>query len=97
LSLKGDPKAAVLDLIKHGSNTLSSKLIETAYLVLHRYAKTITDVHDLTEQVHDLRARYRTHITRPALGEQKRQAGGLTMRTGGKSTSTTPTANPVST
>jgi hypothetical protein len=97
LSLKGDPKAAVLDLIKHGSNTLSSKLIETAYLVLHRYAKTITDVHDLTEQVHDLRTRYRTHITRPALGEQKRQAGGLTMRTGGKPTSTAPTANPAST
>jgi CheY-like chemotaxis protein len=95
LSLKGDPKAAVLDLIKHGSNTLSSKLIETAYLVLHRYAKTITDVHDLTEQVHDLRARYRTHITRPALGEQKRQAGGLTMRTGSKPTNTAP--SPVST
>jgi len=90
LSLKGDPKAAVIDLIKHGTNTLSSKLIETAYLVLHRYAKTITDVAELTEQVHDLRARYRTHIARPALGEQKRQAGGLTMRTGSKPAAVTP-------
>jgi hypothetical protein len=97
LSLKGDPKAAVKDLIMHGSNTLSSKLIETAYLVLHRYSKTITDVHELTDQVHDLRARYRTHITRPALGEQKRQAGGLTMRTGGKSTNAAPIAGPTPT
>jgi hypothetical protein len=83
-----------VELIKHGNNTLSSKLIETAYLVLHRYAKNITDVQELTEQVHDLRARYHTHVVRPALGEQKRQAGGLTMRTGSKPAAATPT--PVS-
>jgi tetratricopeptide (TPR) repeat protein len=93
LSLKGDPKAAVQDLIKHGCNTLSSKLIETAYLVLHRHAKTITDIQALTDQVHELRTRYHTHITRPALGEQKRQAGGLTMRAGSKAANTAP--NPV--
>jgi hypothetical protein len=54
--------------------------------VLHRYADKIADVHELTEQVHDLRKRYSTHITRANLGEQKRQAGGLTLRTGGKPT-----------
>jgi len=84
LSMGGDPRAAVKNLITHGKNTLSGKLIETAYLVLHRYAEKMTDAHDLTEQVHDLRSRYSTHITRASLGEQKRQAGGLTLRTNGK-------------
>lgn len=84
LSMKGDPKAAVKTLIFHGNDTLSSKLIETAYLVLHRYADKITDAHELTDMVHDLRKRYNTHVNRAALGEQKRQAGGLTLRTGGK-------------
>lgn len=84
LSMRGDPKAAAKDLILHGSSTLSGKLIETAYLVLHRYAGKITDAQELTDTVHDLRKRYSTQITRPALGEQKRQAGGLTLRTGGK-------------
>ena len=84
LSMRGDPQAAVRDLIKHGSNTLSGKLIETAYLVLHRYAEKMTDAHDLAEQVHKLRSRYSTQISRASLGEQKRQAGGLTLRTDGK-------------
>jgi tetratricopeptide (TPR) repeat protein len=84
LSMGGDPRAAVKNLIIHGKSTLSGKLIETAYLVLHRYAEKMTDAHDLIEQVHDLRSRYSTHITRASLGEQKRQAGGLTLRTDGK-------------
>ena len=84
LSLRGDPQAAVVNLIRHGQETLSGKLIETAYLVLHRYADKIKDVVELNAQVHDLRERYNTQITRAALGEQKRQAGGLTLRTGSK-------------
>lgn len=93
LSMGGDPKAAVKTLVFHGQNTLSGKLIETAYLVLHRYATKITDAQELTDRVHELRSRYSTHITRAALGEQKRQAGGLTLRTGGnpgKSAATMP-------
>ena len=85
LSMGGNPRAAIETLVKHGSSTLSGKLIETAYLVLHRYAEKLTDVHELTELVQGLRSRYSTHITRAALGEQKRQAGGLTLRTDGKS------------
>jgi CheY-like chemotaxis protein len=80
LSLAGDPKAAVNNLVRHGTSTLSGKLIETAYLVLHRYADKMNDVHDLAEHVHTLRSRYSTHITRASLGEQKRQPGGLTLR-----------------
>jgi CheY-like chemotaxis protein len=82
LSMKGDPRAAVDTLILHGTSTLSGKLIETAYLVLHRYAEKFIDAHALTELVHDLRKRYGTQVSRAALGEQKRQAGGLTLRTG---------------
>lgn len=80
LSLRGNPQAAVLDLLRHGEDTLSGKLIETAYLVLHRYASHMADLQTLTQTVHDLRTRYQTHISRPSLGEQKRQAGGLTLR-----------------
>lgn len=82
LSLGGNPQAAVQDLLAHGNKTLSGKLIETAYLVMHRYADKIENVKDLGEQIHDLRQRYKTHISRASLSEQKRQAGGLTLRTG---------------
>jgi tetratricopeptide (TPR) repeat protein len=80
LCLRGNPQAAVLDLLRHGEATLSGKLIETAYLVLHRYASHMADLPTLTQTVHDLRTRYQTHISRPSLGEKKRQAGGLTLR-----------------
>jgi CheY-like chemotaxis protein len=82
LSMEGDPQAAVKNLIFHGGSTLNGKLIETAHLVLHRYADKIPDAQALTEVVHELRTRFATHISKPALGEQKRQAGGLTLRTG---------------
>ena len=83
LSMGGNPRAAVVNLIEHGSATVNGKLIETAYLVLHRYAEKIEDAHELTDTVHELRLRFSTHSTRPVLGEKKRQAGGLTLRTGG--------------
>jgi hypothetical protein len=84
MSMAGDPRAAVVDLIAHGETTLSGKLIETAYLVLHRYAEKISDAKVLSDKVHELRSLYGTQIIRAALGEQKRQAGGLTLRAGGK-------------
>ncbi|GAB4212718.1 MAG: hypothetical protein Fur007_05500 [Rhodoferax sp.] len=80
LSLRGDPRAAVINLLESGRQSLSGKLIETAYLVLHRYASQIEDAGSLMEPVQALRREYHTHITRPNLGEQKRQAGGLTLR-----------------
>jgi len=95
LSMGGDPKAAVVDLMRHGRETLSGKLIETAYLVLNRYATKVTDAAELTSLVNELRTRYSTQITRAALGEQKRQAGGLTLRTGAKPTPPAPQASPA--
>jgi tetratricopeptide (TPR) repeat protein len=83
ISMQGDPEGAVNDLILHGTETISGKLIETAHLVLHKYAHKIQNAPHLTQVVQDLRTRYATHSLKPALGEQKRQAGGLTLRTGG--------------
>lgn len=90
LSMNGNPKAAVESLLQHGRHTLNSKLIETAYLVLHRYADKITDAAPLRETIQELRTRFATHSLKASLGEQKRQAGGLTLRTGG-----TPAKPPV--
>lgn len=82
LSMGGDPQAAVLSLLELGQNTLNSKLIETAHGVLHRYASSIPDAPALGQSILDLRNRYFKTSPRPALGEQKRQAGGLLLRVG---------------
>ena len=83
LSMQGDPEAAVKDLMTHGLETLNGKLIETAHLVLHKYAHKIANAQSLTETVQEMRTRFSTHSIKPVMGEQKRQAGGLTLRTGG--------------
>jgi hypothetical protein len=81
LSMAGDPAAAVKELLVHGGATLNAKLIETAYLVLQKYADKIPDAAKLTEAVAELRTRFGGVNLRPTLGEQKREAGGLTLRT----------------
>ena len=92
MSMRGDPQAAVVELIRHGQDTLSGKLIETAYLVMHRYADKIQNAAELGPMVQQLRTRYNTKLTRAALGEPKRQAGGLRLRATEKNpTPATPT------
>ena len=87
LSMAGDPKAAVKNLVFHGGATLNGKLIETAYLVLQRYATKIAEPQHLTDIVNELRARFGTNTNAsPILGDQKRQAGDLTIRTDGRVT-----------
>ena len=83
LRMDGGPKAAVDNLIFHGKATLNGKLIETAHMLLHRRAEIVTGAQSLNETVQDLRTHSHTHSTQTALGEQKRQAGGFTLRTGG--------------
>lgn len=82
LSMSGDPQASIKHLLFHGNATLNAKLIETAYLVLHRYFDKIADASRLSEAVNDLRTRFATHSNRSAFGEQRRQPGGLTLRAG---------------
>jgi hypothetical protein len=82
LSLRGDPTAAVVDLISHGQTTLNSKLADTAHQVLDRHRAKISGHDALTIEVNNLRVRCSGAKARVTLGEQKRQAGGLTLRVG---------------
>ena len=84
LSMGGNPSAAVKDLIIHGEETLNAKLVETAYLVLQRYAAKVEDLEKLTEIVQALRTRFGPASVRPTLGEPKREAGALRLRTGAR-------------
>ncbi|OIN90552.1 MAG: response regulator [Comamonadaceae bacterium CG1_02_60_18] len=89
-TLAGDPGAAVMELLAQGQQTLSSKLIETAYLVLNRYRAQIAQADTLETQVRMLRERFNSNGSRPTLGEQKRQAGGLSLRSDISTPTTTP-------
>jgi len=84
LSLGGDPAGAVRNLLIHGDKTLNAKLIETAHLVLQRYGAKITEAAELQAAVQQWRAKNGNPNLRPALGEQARPAGGLSLRTGRK-------------
>lgn len=80
LNLAGDPANAVRNLLIHGDQTLNAKLIETAHLVLQRYAGKIPNAEEMEGIVQQWRARYGTAAMRPTLTEQKRQAGSLSLR-----------------
>jgi Flp pilus assembly protein TadD len=84
LSMGGNPTAAVKNLILHGKDTLNARLIDNAYQVLQKHAAKIADATELSEAVQALRAAYGTGHAKASLGEQKRQAGGLALRTGAR-------------
>jgi hypothetical protein len=84
MSMAGNQQAAVETLLMHGKSTGNAKLIDTAHLVLQRYPDKIADAQSLAASVVDLRVRFSAFNTKPALGEQKRNAGGLTLRTTAK-------------
>ena len=86
LSLGGDPTAAVRNLIHHGKETLNARLIDNAYHVLQRHAPKIRDVELLTAEVQKLRILSGGANLKASLGEKKRQAGGLALRTGTRAT-----------
>jgi predicted Zn-dependent protease len=87
LSMSGNPAAAVKNLIFHGKETLSSRLIDNAYQVLQKHSVKIPNAADLEAEVQDLRAQGGSNSGKASLGEQKRQAGGLVLRTGNRSNS----------
>lgn len=84
LSMGGNPAAAVKQLLAYGNDTLNAKLIETAHLVLQRYAAKIPDAAALTTAVQDIRVRLNTFNAKPMMGDPKRQAGGVALRTAKK-------------
>lgn len=82
LSLAGDPTAAVKNLILHGKETMNARLAENAYQLLQKHSGKVKDEAHLQVLVNELRALCGPVISRASLGEQRRQAGGLALRTG---------------
>jgi tetratricopeptide (TPR) repeat protein len=82
MSLKGEPQRAVEALLDHGAATLNAKLIESAHLVLQRYAGRIPEEAALKARAQALRETYRTTDIHAGLGEQAhtgRAAGGVSL------------------
>jgi CheY-like chemotaxis protein len=82
LSMSGNPTAAVKNLILHGKETLNARLIDNAHQVLLKHAAKIQDAETLSASLQELRSKFGLHHVKASLGEQKRQAGGLVLRTG---------------
>ena len=82
LSMSGNPTAAVKNLILHGKETLNARLIDNAHQVLLKHASKVTNAAELSAELQELRSKYGLHHVKASLGEQKRQAGGLVLRTG---------------
>ncbi|MDR7308280.1 tetratricopeptide repeat protein [Rhodoferax saidenbachensis] len=82
LSLAGDPTAAVKNLILHGKETMNARLAENAYQLLQKHSGKVKEEAHLQGLVNELRVLCGPVISRASLGEQRRQAGGLALRTG---------------
>jgi len=82
LSMAGDPAAAVGNLLLHTKTTLNARLVDNAYQLLLKHSAKIKDAAALTATALELRAQCGTTAAKASLGEQKRQAGGLVLRTG---------------
>lgn len=91
LSLSGNPTAAVKNLVLHGTETLNARLIDNAYQVLQKHAAKIADIDTLSTALHALRNNFGTNSAKSAPGDQKRQAGGLVLRTGTRASAKAPT------
>lgn len=84
LSMSGNPTAAVKNLVLHGRETLSARLIDNAWQVLQKHGAKIADVDAIRAEVQELRklGGVSQASNKATLGDPKRQAGGLALRTG---------------
>ncbi|HEX5737004.1 MAG TPA: response regulator [Hydrogenophaga sp.] len=69
LTLKGDPQGTVVQLLAESERTLNTKLVESAYQVLQRYAERIPNAGELRERIESLRAKYQASVSHARLGE----------------------------
>ncbi len=83
-SLAGDPGTAVRNLLRYGRETFNARLIDNAYQLLQKHIAKISDAQTLGSALQELRAQYGAGIGKAVLGEQKRQSGGLVLRTGSR-------------
>ncbi len=84
LSMSGNPTAAIRNLLLHGKATLNSRLVDNAYQLLQKHGAKISDAAALSAEIQEVRAKCGTGNVKASLGEQKRQAGGLALRTGSR-------------
>lgn len=87
LSIQGDPRGTVLQLLHEGETTCNAKLIESAHQVLLRHAERIDDHEALDVRVQALRSLYRTTTSITRLGDNASAAsapGGLALPAGYK-------------
>ena len=82
LSMGGKPVAAVDELILRGEETLNSKLVESAFMVIERYSAKIGDTKELYARVEALRSKCAASKVRAGLADGPRKAGALSLRTG---------------
>jgi tetratricopeptide (TPR) repeat protein len=82
LALQGEPATATVRLLSAGRATLNSKLIETAGLLLKRYASKITNGPELEAEFKSLTLNFGENSNGRAGSDQPREAGGLKLRIG---------------
>ena len=83
LSMGGNPTAAVDELILRGQETLNSKLVESAFMVMDRYSAKVSDIPSRMERAEILRIQCVGIKQRTSLDEGPRKAGALSLRVGG--------------
>ena len=82
LSMSGNATAAIKNLVLHGRDTLNARLVDNAFQLLQKHATKVQDAAALRQAVEELQRQCGPLVNRATLGEQKRQAGGLALRTG---------------
>jgi Tfp pilus assembly protein PilF/DNA-binding NarL/FixJ family response regulator len=81
-SLNGEPRAAAKALLAHGGQTLNTKLIDMARMVLQRHAEKIEDAVELKAMADELFGKYSSSTLPGMGGGAGRQSGGLALRGG---------------
>ena len=82
LAMQGEPATATVRLLSAGRATLNSKLIETAGLLLKRYASKIANGPELESEFKSLTLNFGENSNGRAGSDQPREAGGLKLRIG---------------
>ena len=80
----GDTRAAVITLIAKANETVNVRLIDNAFQLLLQHGEKLPDGDALKAQVLALRTRAGAGNRKVSLGNQRRQAGGVMLRTGAR-------------
>ena len=91
-SMAGNPAAAIEALLQHGRATLNVRLIDNAAQLLQKHATLLAARDDLRATVRELKNLAGAGNRKLTLGNQRRQAGGLVLRTSHRSGTPLPAA-----